>query len=231
VDMRLYRRRAFGQLAAVNVLDTRSYRTDQPCSDKPAADCPGRTAATQTITGPEQEAWLLEGLGRSTAQWNVIAQQVFMAQLDVLAGPLRGFDVDAWDGYVASRDRLMAFLAGHPTLNPIVLTGDFHSSWVADLKANFDDPDSATVGTEFVGTSISSGGDGADSSLTGQAALAENGHLHFHNSQRGYVRSVLTPDRWTTDFRVVPYVRSQGAPISTRASFVVEAGRPGAQPD
>jgi alkaline phosphatase D len=216
-------------MAEVNVLDTRSYRTDQPCGDQRFADCPERTGPTRSITGPEQEAWLLDGLERSTARWNVIAQQVFMAQLDLVAGPLRGFNVDAWDGYVASRDRLMTFLAEHPRRNPVVLTGDFHSSWVADLKANFDDPNSATVGTEFVGTSISSGGDGADSSLIGQAALAENGHLRFHNSQRGYARCVLTPDRWTTDFRVVPYVRSQGAPISTRASFIVEAGRPGAQ--
>ena len=124
----------------------------------------------------------------------------------------------------------MAFLAGHPKLNPVVLTGDFHSNWVADLKAAFDDPNSATVGTEFVGTSISSGGDGSDINLIGRTALAENGHLHFHNSQRGYLRCALTRDRWTTDFRVVPYVLREGAPISTRASFVVEAGRPGAQP-
>ena len=230
VGMRLYRRATFGRLAGVNVLDTRSYRTDQPCGDKPKADCPGRTAPTQTLTGPDQEAWLLDGLGRSAARWNVIAQQVFMAQLDLVAGPGRGFDVDAWDGYVASRDRLMAFLAAHPALNPVVLTGDFHSNWVADLKDNFDDPSSATVGTEFVGTSITSGGDGADSTLFGRTTLADNGHLRFYNSQRGYVRCRLTPSRWTTDFRVVPYVSRQGAPISTRASFTVDAGRPGAQP-
>ena len=82
------------------------YRTDQPCGDKFAVDCPGRAAPTQTITGPEQEAWLLDGLERSAAQWNVIAQQVFMAQLDLLPGPPRGYNVDVWDGYVASRDRL-----------------------------------------------------------------------------------------------------------------------------
>jgi alkaline phosphatase D len=98
------------------------------------------------------------------------------------------------------------------------------------LKANFDDPNSATVGTEFVGTSISSGGDGSDSTLNGRTALAENGHLRFYNSQRGYVRCALTPTRWKTDLRVVPYVRQQGAPISTRASFAIDAGHPGAQP-
>ena len=29
------------------------------------------------------------------------------------------------------------------------------------------------------------------------------------------------------DYRVVPYVKRPGAPISTRKSFVVEAGHPG----
>jgi alkaline phosphatase D len=228
--LRLYRRFTYGRLVEFNVLDTRQYRTDQPCADQRASDCPGRTAPAQTITGPEQEAWLLDGLGRSAAQWNVIAQQVFMAQLDLLPGPVRGFDVDAWDGYVASRNRLLAFLAGHRIPNPVVLTGDFHSNWVADLKADFDNPGSATIGTEFVGTSISSGGDGSDSTLVGQTALVDNGHIHFANHQRGYVRCTVTPARWTTDFRVVPYVRRPGAPVSTRASFTVEADHPGAQP-
>jgi alkaline phosphatase D len=228
--LRLYRRFVYGRLAEFNVLDTRQYRTDQPCGDRAASDCPGRMAPTQTITGPEQEAWLLDGLGRSPAPWNVIAQQVFMAQLDLLPGPARGFDVDAWDGYVASRDRLLTFLAGHRTPNPVVLTGDFHSNWMADLKTDFNDPASATIGTEFVGTSISSGGDGSDVTVIGQTVLADNGHIHFANHQRGYVRCVVTPARWTADYRVVPFVSRPGAPMSTRGSFTIEAGHPGAQP-
>jgi alkaline phosphatase D len=74
------------------------------------------------------------------------------------------------------------------------------------------------------------GGDGSDTTLTGRTALAENGHLHFANGQRGYVRCAVTPGRWTADYRVVPYVGREGAPISTPASFIVDAGRSGAQP-
>jgi alkaline phosphatase D len=227
--LNLYRRLRFGRLAEFNVLDTRQYRTDQPCGDRFGSDCPGRTAPTQTITGATQERWLVDGLGRSGSRWNVIAQQVFMAQIDLVAGAERGFYVDGWDGYVASRDRLMGFLADRRPANPVVLTGDFHTNWVADLKANFDDPRSATVGTEFIGTSITSGGDGADSAPYAEHVLAENGHLHFFNNQRGYVRCDVTPRRWQSDFRVVPYVQRPGAPISTRASFVVEDGVPGAR--
>ena len=38
----------------------------------------------------------------------------------------------------------------------VAVGGDIHSFWVTDLKADFDDPSSATVATEFVGTSVTS---------------------------------------------------------------------------
>ena len=96
-----------------------------------------------------------------------------------------------------------------------------------ELKSNFDVPESATVGSEFVCTSISSGGDGADSNPTVEAYLPDNPHIKFYNNQRGYVRCTLTQDRWQSDYRVVPFVTTLGAPISTRASFVVENGQAG----
>ncbi len=56
--------------------------------------------------------------------------------------------------------------------------------------------------------------------------MAENPHVKFYNNQRGYVRCHVTPDAWQTDYRVLPYVKEPGAPISTRAYFVVEDGKP-----
>ncbi len=227
-DLQLYRRLAFGTLAEFNVLDTRQYRSDQPAV---GGDRPGHTEAQQnSITGEEQERWLLSGLGASRARWNVLAQQVFMAERDLTAGEAESFSVDAWDGYVGSRDRLLGFVAERGVSNPVVLTGDVHNNRVADLKADFGEPDSPTVATEFVGTSISTGGDGSDTSPAGEVALAENPHIKFFQNQRGYVRCHVTPDAWRSDFRVVPSVTQPGAPISTRATYVVEDGRPGAQP-
>ncbi len=182
------------------------------------------------MLGSDQERWLLEGLRRSSVRWNVIAQQVFLAQFDLVPGSNQGFSVDGWDGYVVARQRLLAGLAGVPHANPVVVTGDWHANCVADLKADFDDPASPVVGTEFVGTSISSGGDGSDRPGYAKSALAENPHLRFFNAQRGYVRCDVTAGRWRTDFRTVDYVSRPGAPVSTRASFVVEANRPGAHP-
>jgi alkaline phosphatase D len=75
--------------------------------------------------------------------------------------------MDNWDGHVQARARLMKFLAEARPANPIVMTGDIHSNWVADLKVDFNNPSSAVVGTELVGTSISTGGDGDDSTRPG----------------------------------------------------------------
>jgi alkaline phosphatase D len=227
--LRLYRRLDFGQLVRFHVLDTRQYRSDQPCGDR-RSDCDGRRRPGATMMGSEQERWLLDGLRRSPSRWNVLAQQVFLAQFDLVPGPDRGFSVDGWDGYVAARQRLLDGLAPLGNANPVVLTGDWHASCVADLKTNFDDPASTVVATEFVGTSISSGGDGSDRPGYVDTALADNPHLRFCNGQRGYVRCDVAPQRWRTDFRTVPYVSRPGAPVSTRASFVVRAGRPGAHP-
>jgi alkaline phosphatase D len=136
------------------------------------------------------------------------------------------FGMDRWDGYVAAQQRLTQLLGAARQSNPVVITGDVHSNWVADLKLNVGDPDSPTVASEFVGTSISSGGDGTDAP---SPLLRLNPHLKFFNGRRGYVRVGITPSRWTADFRTVPFVSKPGAEIETRASWTVEAGRPGAQ--
>jgi alkaline phosphatase D len=110
-----------------------------------------------------------------------------------------------------------------------VLTGDWHANWLCDLKKNFDDPDSPTVSTEFVGTSITSTDVLGAQPAYGRVVLQENPHIRFFNNERGYVRCRLTQDEWRTDYRVVPYVKRPGAPIYTRASFVIEDGNPEAQ--
>ena len=227
--MPLYRAFAWGGLASFHVLDTRQYRTDQPCGDGDLPVCDGMRDPAATLLGEAQERWLMDGLDRSAARWSVIPQQVFMARVDWTPGPGESYAMDVWSGYEAARRRLMAFLAARRPSNPVVLTGDFHSNWVADLKVDYRDPAAPVVGTEFVGTSISSGGDGADTRASATAALTENPWLRFYNGQRGYVRCELTPARCRADYRVLDHVTRPGGPIATRASFVVEDGRPGAQ--
>ena len=229
VNAQLYRRFTFGNLAEFNVLDTRQYRTDQPCDDGLKPRCAQAFDKNATLTGSEQEQWLLKGLNQSQARWNVIAQQVMLAEYDFDGRPETGvFNLDQWDGYVAARDRLLRFLNLRKPSNPVVISGDIHSSWVHDLKVDFNQPTSATVGTEFVGTSISS--DFPTSFIAPvQAALSDNPHTKFFDGAfRGYVRCKLTPERWQSDYRVVSTITEPNAKVSTLASFLVQNGQPGA---
>ena len=228
--MPLYRRLAWGGLAELSVLDTRQYRTDQACGDGLKPLCPEALDVAATMTGPDQERWLLGGLDASQARWNVIAQQVMMARLDLKSGPEQQFIMDHWAGYVAARNRILGFLLHRRPSNPVVITGDIHSHWVADLKADFDNPDSATVGTELVGTSISSGGD-TDLGARVRPILPENPHVKFFDGRPGgYVRCDLNANEWTSRFRLADSVLQKESPVRNIASFVVENGRPGANP-
>jgi alkaline phosphatase D len=222
IDVQLYRRLSFGDLVDVYMLDTRQYRSDQNQTL--------RLDPARTILGDAQERWLLDGLAGRTARWNVLAQQVFFSQRDFTSGPNDSFSDDAWDNYVPERNALRDHIAAVGASNPVVLTGDVHASYVCDVKADFEDPASATVATELVGTSISSGGDGVENNAGDAVQLAENPHIKFINRRRGYLRNRVTRDTWTADYRIVDQVRVAGMPITTRASFVVEDGQPGAIP-
>jgi alkaline phosphatase D len=228
-DMQLYRRIAFGRLAQFDVLDTRQYRSDQPCGDGTKPPCSDELDPKGSILGERQEAWLLDGLAKSPATWNILAQQVMMARVDQTNGEKESYSMDQWPGYEANRRRILKFFAERKIANPIVIGGDIHSNWANDLLVNFDDLGSRAIATEFVGTSISSGGDGSAVPSRHAGILAENPFVKFHSAQRGYVRCHATPKQWQTDFQVVSYVTRPGAPLTTPASFIVEAGHPGAQ--
>ncbi|NED97970.1 twin-arginine translocation signal domain-containing protein [Phytoactinopolyspora alkaliphila] len=219
-DVRIHRRLAYGVLADFTMLDSRQYQS--------ARD--GRFDPNATMLGGRQADWLIDGFSSSSARWQIIGNQMPMAQLDRNPDPdVEQWFPSSWDAYVVERDRLLTEAHEREVDNLVVVTGDRHSNYVMDLKADYNVPNSPVVGTEIVGTSISSGRDGADMLPVGEGYLAANPHMKFCNFQRGYSRVTVTPDELVNDFRVVPYVSEPDAPISTRASFVVENGRPGAE--
>ncbi|GIF11468.1 alkaline phosphatase D family protein [Actinoplanes teichomyceticus] len=226
VDMQLYRRIRWGRLATFHMLDTRQFRDDQGCGDG-YKDCAAAYDPARSITGAEQEAWLLDGFHRSTARWDILGQQVFFGQRDNNSGPLKVVSMDSWDGYQASRQRITQGWVDARVRNAVVLTGDVHAHWADELKLDYDDPTSRTVGTELVCSSITSTGDGADVPSGNHPWAAWNPHLKFYNNQRGYVRTKITAHAMTADFVVLPYVSRPGAQAHTRASFVIEDRVPG----
>jgi alkaline phosphatase D len=239
--MLLYRLVAYGKLAQFCVLDTRQYRTLQPCGAEELASCKERfedpivnengESRRHTILGADdaQENWLKQKLTSDGPLWNVIANQVPMMEYDhrYPAGS-ESYYMDGWDGYVATRNRVFRHLADNRVPNPIVLTGDLHAGFVADLKYHPDDPDnsfkrrdSITVGTEFIGTPISSGLS-AGWIETYQNALSANPHVkYFDGRQGGYVRCDFNADRCHADFLLADSLGDRLSPVRTIASFEV----------
>lgn len=226
-DLRIHRSVDFGRLARFAVLDTRQYRTNQPCSPVDIGTlCPGALDPATTLIGDEQQSWLADTLRDSGARWNVLAQQIVFSRLAFTPPPNPIFNLDQWDGYPRSRDAVLALLAEGRVRNPVVITGDIHASGVSDVKANFDDPDSPVIGTELVGNSITSGASSALAAVL-PSALANNPHVKWGDvSKRGWVRCEVTPEAWRADFRFVDDVRVQGSPVTTAKSWVIEDGRP-----
>ncbi|HLS77847.1 MAG TPA: alkaline phosphatase D family protein [Nocardia sp.] len=230
-SMHLHRCFGWGGLAELTMLDTRQYRSAQVCDEDVTTDCPEAADPRRTILGVAQRDWLLDGLTSSTARWQILGNQVGMGETDIDPGPGLKFSTDSWDGYTADRDLVLGAAARNGVDNLVVITGDRHQNMASNLRADYADPGSPVVAAEFTGTSITTGGNGRDLTDIGRVLLSANPDLRFFNSQRGYVRVDLDRWLWRNDFRVLPYIDRPGAPIHTRATYVVEHGTPGVVAD
>ena len=140
--------------------------------------------------------------------------------------------MDKWDGYAAARERLYARLQETKAPNPIVLSGDVHVHYGADLKLDFANPQSATVGVEFTNTSITSGGDGGDVAAdVGADQARQPAHQVPQRAPRLHRVHRDAGDACAPTSRSWTGSRSPDAPVRIGGSLVVEAGRPGAQTD
>lgn len=224
--IRIYRTLDYGGLIHMQMCDTRQYRTPQPCGGHTAPRCPGDSDPHAAMMSAAEEQWLRDGLHRSQARWNVIAQQVLMAELDRDTDPdVKRYAMDKWDGYRVPRRRLLQYLADASIPNAVVLTGDIHRHIAAVLRPDFSRPETPAVAVELVNTSISSNGDGNPHDRRDRIWPQQNPDIVFVGSQRGYVRHTVTQAAWHTDFRVLDKVTVRGMPAYTRASYVVEPGR------
>lgn len=230
-SMQLFRRLQWGDLATFHVLDTRQYRDLQACHDGGKnwwfVDCEEQADPDRTMLGEDQKQWLLDGMAESTAPWQLLAQSVFFAKRDNAAGPDTSLGSDGWDGYRADRDEIVRTWSERGVANPVVLTGDVHVHFANELKADFWEPDSPTVGVELVTTAITSGGDGSEVVNGEEEVLAENPHIKYIRGRRGYVLSEYSTEELTAEFKTIPAVTTPDAPVSVDRTFVIPAGEPG----
>lgn len=256
---------AYGDLADLLMLEERLSARSQQLSTAPhvtafgpgfATTDPGYGDPSRTLLGDAQEGWLIGRLRQTPSRWKLLGQGVMFAQLkapganQVTDPGLYFINSDQWDGYEPARNRLYAALQGDAANarvdNVVVLTGDIHSSWAADLHPNPYNPVVANGGydkttgagalaVEFVGTSVTS--PGIDTDTTGTIAGAirfYNPHFKYVNlTRRGYMLIDVNRDRVVGEWWYVDTVASTSHVETFATAFEVRHGenhlRPSAQ--
>ena len=224
VDLRAYRRFTFGDLAEFHLLDTCSHRSDQVNGDNDTAQNVHTADPTRTMLGATQERWLLDGLASRRSRWNVIAQQIPMADLARLDGTTRAVSMDGWSGYEPARARVLDGAHERGVRNLVSLAGDIHRTVVADLRSDYRHQ-SPVLGVELAGTSITSGGNGANSDLDDARLKEASPHVRFGNAQRGYLLNRIRPGHWETEIRVTDSVTDPTATLYRHSLITVPAAR------
>lgn len=178
--LQIHRQLAFGPLADLFVLDERNHRSKQVegASGDMFVTSPEVADDDRTMLGAAQRSWFEDGLAASGATWKVVANSVMFAPLVLGDPPSPTPEVDAaltplfdelgtaapivlngdqWDGYRHEQGALgTAFAAAGGV---VILTGDIHSSWAAEIPA---DPGTylggvgESVAVEFVTPAVTS---------------------------------------------------------------------------
>jgi alkaline phosphatase D len=235
-ELRLYTRAAFGDLLELNILDARQYRDLPACLDEKRearrwvtpASCPAIAEKTRTMLGAEQEKWLLRGLGTQRCRWNALAQHGVFAPLDMLEDEGLQLSQDGWDGYFASRQRILDVIRQRSISNVVCLGGDIHTFYAGHVTAEPLNAGSKPLVTEIVTTSISAGGGGEERYQSGQRLLRQQPFAsYWENRWRGYTLNEVTHNSWRADLRKVIDVRDPDSPVAPLDRLTIEAGRVG----
>jgi alkaline phosphatase D len=229
--LRIYRQLPFGDLVDLVMLDTRLIGRDRP---RGRGAWPVATVGRRdrSLLGDHQRAWLRDVLGRSTARWKLVGNQVMLAPLRAV--PVRsrlwGVNSGQWDGYPDEREGLLRFLADEGIDGVVVLSGDVHSSWASELAAG-DRP----VAVEAVTPSITAESfedkvvprlPGAVRAVERLIRMGNPHHRWFDLRSHGYVVLEVTPERLRADWWHVETVATRDAAEHLAASFEVAADDP-----
>ncbi|MGL4576577.1 MAG: alkaline phosphatase D family protein [Burkholderiaceae bacterium] len=232
---RIYGHVDVGTLARVHLLDTRQYRSHQSCaptgrggSTLVGPECTERLNPARSVLGQAQEAWLRESLRTSKARYNLIVQQTLMAECNF--DPNRGGQwwTDGWSGYPAARERLLGDLRSSGAGTPVVLGGDVHTHYAAELRLPASGREDAGrgdfVAAEFTCTSVSSRS--RIDPVRGKWITDANPHIKYvRGEQRGYTQFELTADKLTANLKCVDDATQEVTKLETVASFEVPAGQ------
>ncbi|KAI5118113.1 hypothetical protein M0805_003467 [Coniferiporia weirii] len=237
--LRIWRNFQIGRLLDLTMLDTRQY-------DRDLTDVYYNTEYVNTISsfsnrslmGLDQENWFFDSLLQSKSRgavWRVVGQQIVFTQLNETGV----FDLDAWDGYRANRERVLNHIADNKIDNVVILSGDSHANWVSDLAHpndtityNFVTGEGA-LGVEFAGTAVSTAssfGTGispanADVISTSLVSAKGNEDLQWsEGSYRGFFTLTIDPQTMKATYYAMQNVSFANLNAFASATFTVEAG-------
>ena len=184
--LRIYRRLRYGRLAEFTMLDDRQYRTDNPCGDGESLRCD--EALDRRLHDARPRAGALGGARLRASHRRAgtsSAQQLLIAELEHATDPAE-LVLERRLGRLSARAAAAAAATSSDAelRNPVFLTGDWHSTFVNDLKLDFKDPDAATVATEFVTPAITTGGDGTPYGPYYAPMIPFNPHIKYYEGDR-----------------------------------------------
>lgn len=254
---RIFRRYQCGDLVSLIMLDTRLLGRDrQPdVGDNVTADSVREALADRSrrLLGDSQERWLRDALDASgDSVWQLIGQQVMVSPtLSPELGPLLDLDresllpretleayveqsrgnppmlLDTWNGYPIAREDFLRDLDAHAR-NPVVLSGDLHTSLAGNLVRN---GQSRPVAVEFMTGSVTSPGFAeylpeTHPGAVRDATLALNPSLRYmETDRRGWLELTLDHAACTGAWHLVSTVHDADFSSSVDTTLYVAADR------
>lgn len=245
---KIWRRLRYGNLADLVMLDTRLWaRTPQAMT--PILPSDNVADPARQLLGAEQKAWLKDRLKESTAKWKLLINQVVFHQWIIRPGTVapaglpapfnalatitspQSLNGDAWDAYTAERTEIINYLRAESINNLVILTGDVHSSWVADIHEDPNNPaaynpvsGAGSVASEFVITSVTSPGLPIPDQVV-QAIRVSSPHIKYVNmSGKGYGILKLSAGKAVCEYWYVDTIASRTGGHSLAATFEVADG-------
>ncbi|KNG50208.1 phosphodiesterase alkaline phosphatase d [Stemphylium lycopersici] len=239
-NLRIWRSFKLGKLLDLVMLDTRSYDrsiTRVGWNDEYVYEI--SNDAGRTLMGSRQENWFFNQLSASQARgatWRVIGNQMIFSRINMTGEDAHRsvpVDVDAWDGYVASRNRTLQHLYSNNIENTVMLAGDSHQNWVSDLvwldSVEYDPGTGAgAIGVEFAVTGTTSNGlEGgiADTQAISEAFVRDNAELQWQEGYyRGYTELHISSQMIEAMYWGCPTVATRNAFEISLGNFSVAAG-------
>ncbi len=179
----------------------------------------GNQVVMAQVKGPDLKAAL------PPAEWTAMLAdlpEAFRPRIEQMAALFAQgvpFNLDAWDGYPAARERLYAMIKATKS-QAIVLAGDSHAFWVNELH----DAAGDRVAVEFGTTAVTSPGwgDFMPRQDMGKIIADQNDEvIYSHQSAKGFTLLTLTPEETRAELIAVSTITSRAYETKTLKRYRV----------